>query len=158
MDELPSWISRRIINNDLPWHKAKKNSIYQFKENYSLLDSYWIGAFHNVAHDNSMTLAIQWDSYCLPNDLKRTLVNPEEWLYVFIRITKVKMASHFGFSNSERPPEGVLRSISKLKLKAANKERLLSIRDAYGGKTKILFNGECNFLVLDEGQNMMECL
>ncbi len=85
-------------------------------------------------------------------------MNPDEWLYLFIRITKVKMASHFGFANSESPPEGVQRSITKLKLKAANKERLLSITDTYGGKTKILFNGECGFLVLDEGQAEIECL
>lgn len=158
MDELPSWISRRILTNDLPWKGAKKNSVYHFHTKYSLLDSYWIGAFHNLAFDDSITLVIQWDSYCLPGNVKKKLANPEDWLYLFIRITKLKMVSHFGFSDSENPPDGVQRTISRLKLKAAKKERLLSITDSYGGKTKILFNGECNFMVLDETQNIVECL
>ncbi len=158
MDELPSWIPNRIIMNDLPWNNAEKNRIYDFHKKYSLLDSYWLGAFHNVAYDDSITLAVQWDSYCLPKKVKKTLANPDDWLYLFIRITKVKMASHFGFSKSESPPGGVQRSISTLKLKAASKERLLSITDTYGGKTKILFNGECRFLVLDEAQNIIKCL
>jgi len=89
MDDQPIWISKCIIRNDLPWNKSSKNSFDNFYEKYTVRGSYWIGIFYNVAFDNSITLSMQWDADCLSEDLKMSLSNPDDWLYLFIKITGV---------------------------------------------------------------------
>ena len=155
MDDQPTWISKCIIRNNLPWNKSRKNSFDSFYDKYTLHGSYWIGIFHNISYDNSITLAIQWDADCLPEDLKNSLSNPDDWLYLFIKITDVKKILNFGFKRTKGIQKGLQRSISDLELMSGDKEHLMVISDKYGSKVKIIFCGEDKFLVLDEDQNII---
>jgi hypothetical protein len=156
MDDQPAWIERCIIKNDLPWKKSKGHGFSNFYKKHTLHDSYWIGIFHNVAYDNSITLAIEWDADCLPKDLKSCLTNPDDWLYLFIRITGVKQVLSSGYENTKDIPRGIQRSILKLDLKTEDKGHSLLISDKYGGDVKIIFNGKCVFLVLDEDKQIIK--
>ncbi len=155
MDDQPAWIERCIIRNDLPWKKSEKYGFSNFPKKYTLNDSYWIGIFHNAAYDNSITLAIEWDADCLSEDLKSCLTNPDDWLYLFIRIKDVKQVAYSGYKNTEDIQRGIQRSILKSDLKSVGKDQLLVISDKYGGNVKIIFNGECRFLVLDEDKQII---
>jgi len=70
----PSWLYQELINNFLPWHEGKRVSFSQFHEQYTLHDSHWIGIFYNVAYEQAVTLAIEWDTVWLPNEIKKTLL------------------------------------------------------------------------------------
>jgi hypothetical protein len=155
MDDQPAWINRCIIRNDLLWKKSEKYGFSNFLKKYTLNDSYWIGIFHNSAYDNSITLAIEWDADCLSEDLKSCLTNPDDWLYLFIRITDVKQVAYSGYKNKKDIQRGIQRSILKSELKSMGKDQLLVISDKYGGNVKIIFNGECRFLVLDEDKQII---
>ncbi len=152
MDDQPTWISKCIIRNDLPWNKSRKNSFDSFYEKYTLHGSYWIGLFHNVAFDNSITLSMQWDADCLSEELQMSLSNPDDWLYLFIKITGVKKVLNFGFKKIGP----IQRSIAELELMSANKEHMAVITDEHGGQVRINFSGEGRFLVLDEDQNIID--
>jgi hypothetical protein len=39
--------------------------------------------------------------------------------------------------------------------KSVGKDQLLVISDKYGGDAKIIFNGECRFLLLDEDKQII---
>ncbi len=125
MDDKPVWIAKCVIKNNLPWNSSKKDSFSKFHEKYTLHDSYWIGIFHNVADDNSITLAIEWDADCLSQDVKSRLSNPEDWLYLFIRITGVKQVLNSGDKKLNHIPRGVQRSISGSRLELVDKGQLL---------------------------------
>jgi hypothetical protein len=155
MDDQPAWINRCIIRNDLPWKKSEKYGFSNFLKKYALNDSYWIGIFHNAAYDNSITLAIEWDADCLSEDLKSFLTNPDDWLYLFIRITDVKQVAYSGYKNTKDIQRGIQRGILRSELKSVGKDQLLVISDKYGGHVKIIFNGECRFLVLDEDKQII---
>lgn len=156
MDDQPTWIERCIIRSDLPWKKSDKYGFINFHKKYTLNDSYWIGIFHNAAYDNSITLAIEWDADCLPKDLKSCLTNPDDWLYLFIRITDVKQVAYSGYKNTKEIQRGIQRSISKSDLKSVDKDQSLVISDKYGGNVKFIFKGECRFLVLDEDKQIIK--
>jgi len=156
MDDQPAWIERCIIRNDLPWKKSEKYGFINFPKKYTLNDSYWIGIFHNSAYDNSITLAIEWDADCLSEDLQKCLTNPDDWLYLFIRITDVKQVAYSGYKNTKGLQRGIQRSILKSGLKSVGKDQLLVISDKYGGNVKIIFDGECRFLVLDEDKQIIK--
>jgi hypothetical protein len=155
MDDQPIWISKCITRNDLPWNKSRENSFDRFYGKYTLQDSYWIGIFHNIALDNSITLAIQWDGDCLAEDLKNSLSNPDDWLYLFIKITGVKEVLNFGFKKTKTIKRGIQRSITELELMSADKKQMIIISDGDGGKVKIIYNGVGSFLVLDEDKNII---
>ena len=160
MDDQPAWINRCIIRNDLPWKKSEKFGFSNFPKKYTLNDSYWIGIFHNSAYDNSITLAIEWDADCLSEDLKNCLTNPDDRLYLFIRITDVKQVAYSGYNDTKDIQRGIQRgiqrSILKSDLKSVGKDQLLLISDKYGGNIKIIFDGECRFLVLDEDKQIIK--
>lgn len=58
----PDWLYIKLIEDTLPWDKKSEHSLESFLKKYTLHDSYWVGAFHHVAFDKSVTLAFQWDS------------------------------------------------------------------------------------------------
>ena len=91
----------------------------------------------------------------MSEDLKSFLTNPDDWLYLFIRITDVKQVAHSGYKNTKDFQRGIQRSILKSELKPVGKNQLLVISDKYGDNVKIIFNGECRFLVLDEDKQII---
>lgn len=92
----------------------------------------------------------------MSEDLKSCLTNPDDWLYLFIRITDVKQVAYSGYKNKKDIQRGIQRSILKSDLKSVGKDQLLLISDKYGGNVKIIFNGECRFLVLDEDRQIIK--
>ena len=68
----------------------------------------------------------------MSEDLKSFLTNPDDWLYLFIRITDVKQVAHSGYKNTKDFQRGIQRSISKSELKPVGKNQLLVISDKYG--------------------------
>ncbi len=156
MDDQPTWITKCIIRDDLHWNKSRENCIDSFYEKYTLHDSYCIGIFHNISYGDSTIIAFEWDADCLNEDLKSSLLNPDDWLYLFIRIQEVKQLLFSGFKKTKGKPRWIQRSISELELVPIDEGRLLVISDKDGGKVKIIFNGESTFLVLDEEQNIID--
>lgn len=48
-------------------------SFGNFNEQYTLHDSCWIGIFYNIGYEQAITLAIDWDSVWLPDEIKKVL-------------------------------------------------------------------------------------
>ncbi|MEH2281965.1 MAG: hypothetical protein V7K90_11670 [Nostoc sp.] len=70
----PSWLSQELINNCLPWQSGKNMSFRDFNEQYTLHDSDWIGIFYNIGYEQIITLAIDWDSVWLPDEIKKSII------------------------------------------------------------------------------------
>ncbi|MBD2201477.1 hypothetical protein H6G33_02510 [Calothrix sp. FACHB-1219] len=66
-------------------------SFSQFYEKYTLHDSHWLGIFYNVAYEQAITLAIQWDVFWLPEEIKQN--TSDNSLYLFIRLTGIEQVS-----------------------------------------------------------------
>jgi len=75
--------------------------------------------------------------------------------YGFSNFTKKYTLNDSGYKNTKDIQRGIQRSILKSDLKSVGKDQLLVISDKYGGNAKIIFNGECRFLVLDEDKQII---
>lgn len=52
--------------------RKSPHNLEEFLDKYTLHDSFWVGLFHHVAFDRSVTLAFQWDSVWLPQLIQAT--------------------------------------------------------------------------------------
>lgn len=65
----PTWLYVSLVEDTLPWPLSAEWTFEEFAAQYTLHDSYWVGIFHDVAYDDTVTLAIVWDTVWLPDDM-----------------------------------------------------------------------------------------
>ena len=147
----PDWIYKKIIEDNLPWDKQADLTLDAFNEKYTLHDSYWVGIFHHVAFNQSITLAFQWDSVWLPNDIKEGTSLVADWPYLFIQLEKVQEINTSNFGGLEE----ISRAIGELKLLEINGTFYLAIDDVYGGQVDIVFTGHHKVLALNPDANLL---
>lgn len=88
----PTWLYYELIDDLLPWQQGKKMTFRQFNAKYTLHDTYGVGIFYDVAYQQSVILAIQWDAVWLSKEMKQNNSVIKE-PYLFIRLTNVEQVS-----------------------------------------------------------------
>ncbi|MEH1792410.1 hypothetical protein [Nostoc sp.] len=145
----PSWLSQELINNRLPWQEGKNMSFGDFNEQYTLHDSYWIGIFYNIGYEQAITLAIDWDSVWLPDEIKKSI--PDGELYIFIRLTGVEQISTANYIDIGN----ISRIIVGCEFEKIEGKKFLAIDDVFGGQINILYKGEETFLALEKNRTIL---
>ncbi|MEH1776221.1 MAG: hypothetical protein V7K64_18565 [Nostoc sp.] len=145
----PSWLSQDIINNCLPWQSGKNMSFGDFNEQYTLHNSYWIGIFYNIGYEQAITLAIDWDSVWLPDEIKKSITVGEP--YLFIRLTGVEQISTANYIDIGN----ISRIIVGCEFEKIEGKKFLAIDDVFGGQINILCKGEETFLALEKNRRIL---
>ncbi|MGF1733564.1 hypothetical protein [Photobacterium kasasachensis] len=148
----PDWLYKKLIENDLPWHKKASLSLESFCEKYTLHDSFWVGVFHHVAFDQSVTIAFQWDSVWLPDDIKEGTSYFDDWPFLFFQLEGVKEVTTANFENLD----GINRAIDGAEFLELDGEQHLAIDDVYGGQVNIVFTGKYSILALNPDGSMLK--
>ena len=149
-DYFPDWIYRAIVEDSLPWRAGKKGSFEEFDKTYTLHDSSWIGLFAGMALDSSLTLAVIWDPYWVPDEVHRSTPNVKEWPFLFIKIGNVQ---EIDTSKLETIDHSRNISGTEFYRLADGIRQLVVVCD--GGQVKIKYKGETIFLGLDrEGRRL----
>ncbi|MEO0377599.1 MAG: hypothetical protein AAF329_23955 [Cyanobacteria bacterium P01_A01_bin.17] len=139
----PNWLYPDLIEDALPWEKKTNLTLETFVERYTLHDSYWVGIFHHVAYDPSVTLAFQWDSVWLPNEASHSDAGDSP--YLFMRLEEVTEVTTANYENLD----GICRAISGLEMLELEGALHLAIDDVYGGQVNIVFTGNHSILALN---------
>jgi hypothetical protein len=142
----PDWLYRRIIEDELPWDKKSGLTLETFFEKYSLHDAQWIGIFHNVALDASVTLALILDTVWLPAETTFDGVP-----FLFIQVDRVDQISLANFSDFIGP-----RDVSNVEFEIMDGKKILAIDDIYGGQVNIIFSGDVSIVALDENETVLD--
>jgi hypothetical protein len=145
----PTWLYQEIIDNCLPWQGGKRMSFSQFHEKYTLHDSHWLGIFYNVAYEQAITLAIQWDVFWLPKEIKKN--TSDNSLYLFIRLTGSEQVSTGNYVDIGR----VCRTIASSEFEELESKKILTIDDVYGGQINLVYTGQETFLAMMQEQSIL---
>ncbi len=148
----PDWLSKKLIEDDLPWDKKSSLTMESFFEKFTLHDSYWVGVFHHLGFDQSVTLAFEWDGVWLPDEIKKDTSLTEEWPYLFIQINDVKEIATENYSDIGN----VNRAIGGGEVLAIDGNNHLAIDDVYGGQVNIVYNGELSILALNPDGSLLK--
>lgn len=141
----PDWLYKKLIENGLPWEHRSSYDLEEFLSKYTLHDSFWVGLFHHVAFDRTVTLAFQWDSVWLPDNVKEGTSHVDDWPYLFMQIDEVEEVSKAGFLNLD----GINRAIGGAEIMKLEDASYLAIDDVYGGQVNIVFKGQYSILALN---------
>lgn len=147
----PDWLYKKLIENDLPWDQKANLNLESFFEKYTLHDSFWVGVFHHVAFNQSVTLAFQWDSVWLPDEVKEGTSHVDDWPYLFIQLERVKEVSTANFEDLN----GINRAIGGGEILRLESDLHLAIDDVYGGQVSIVFNGNHSILALNPDESIL---
>lgn len=148
MDEdqfYPLWLYQKLVEDDLPWGNKSSYDLSGFLSKYTLHDSYWVGLFLHVAFDKSATLAFQWDSVWLPDEVVKGSYFVDDWPFLFIRINQLDEMSTANFVELDR----VNRAIGDVEVLEIEGAMYLAVDDVYGGQVNLVFNGEYSILALN---------
>jgi len=141
----PDWLYKKLIEDDLPWDKKSNHDLESFLGKYTLHDSFWVGVFHHVAFDKSVTLAFQWDSVWLPDEVKEGTSHVDDWPYLFIKIEDVTEVTKANYIDLDR----INRAIGDSEVLELEGSTHLAIDDVYGGQVNIVFTGKHSILALN---------
>jgi hypothetical protein len=141
----PDWLYKKLVEDDLPWTKKSDLDLGLLLSKYTLHDSYWVGIFHNVAFDQSVILAFQWDSVWLPDAVKEGTSHVDDWPYLFIKIEVVNEISKANFVDLNR----INRAIGGAESMEIDGFTHLAIDDVFGGQVNIVFKGKHSILALN---------
>ncbi|VAW72669.1 hypothetical protein MNBD_GAMMA10-2535 [hydrothermal vent metagenome] len=149
----PHWLYKKLIENDLPWDEKSNLTLESFTDKYTLHDSFWIGVFHHVAFDQSVTLAFQWDFFWLPDKIKEKTSQADDWPYLFFKINNVLEVSTANFEDL-----GCIinRAIGGSEILTLEGEFHLAIDDVYGGQVNIVFTGSHSILALNPDGSILK--
>ncbi len=147
----PDWLSKKLIEDDLPWDEKSSLSIESFFEKFTLHDSFWVGVFHHLGFDQSVTIAFEWDAVWLPNEIKKNTPLVEEWPYLFFQINGVQEITTDNYSDIE----GVNRAIAGGEALNIDGVNHLAIDDVYGGQVNIVYNGTLDILALNPDRTVL---
>ncbi|MBD2596338.1 hypothetical protein H6G74_18675 [Nostoc spongiaeforme FACHB-130] len=133
--------------------RRKKISFSQFHKKYTLHDSHWIGIFYAVGYEQAVTLAIEWDSVWLPEEIKKRTTNIiNNLLYLFIRLTGVEQIDTTNYFDVGY----ICRTISSSEFEEIESKNFLAIDDVFGGQVNIIYHGEEIFLAVAKDKTILE--
>jgi hypothetical protein len=149
-DELdhPDWLYRELVEDCLPWQQGQKMTFKEFDKKYTLHDSGWIGIFFNIAYERTATLAIQWDAFWLPNDIKQSTSVVADWPYLFIQLSGIEQVSLNNYIDIMGSP----RTIAICEFEEIEGKKFLAIDDVYGGQINIIYQSEETFLAIEKNK------
>lgn len=148
----PDWLSKKLVEDELPWNEKSSLSIESFFEKFTLHDSFWVGVFHHLGFDQSVTLGFEWDAFWLPDDIKKSISTVEEWPYLFFQINGVQEIT----TNNYIDIEGTNRAIGGGEVLNIDGLNHLAIDDVYGGQVNIVYNGELSILALNPDGSVLK--
>lgn len=148
----PDWLYRKLIEDDLPWDKRSEYCLEAFLKKYTLHDSFWVGLFHHVAFDRSVTLAFQWDSVWLPDEVKEGTSHVDDWPYLFVQIEEVYEVTKANFVDLN----GINRAIGGAEVMEFEDATHLAIDDVYGGQVNIVFKGKHSIIALNPDGSVLK--
>ncbi|WP_461535053.1 hypothetical protein [Spongorhabdus nitratireducens] len=141
----PDWLYKKLIEDDLSWDKKSTLDLDSFLKKYTLHDSHWVGLFHHLAFDRSVTLAFQWDSFWLPDDIKAYSPLVDDWPYLFIKIDDVNEVTTANYADID----GINRAISGAETLDMGGAIHLAIDDVFGGQVNLVFKGSQDIIALN---------
>lgn len=148
----PTWLYQELIDDLLPWQEGKGMTFRDFNKRYTLHDSYWVGIFYNVAYEQAVTLAIEWDAVWLPDEIKKSTSVVDDWPYLLIRLTGVEQVSTANYTDIE----GISRAIAGNEFEEVEGKKFLVIDDVYGGQINIIYKGQEIFLALEKDRSILK--
>lgn len=151
-DYHPNWLYKNLVEDELPWDKKSNLDLEKFFEKYTLHDSFWIGIFHHVAFDKTVTLAFQWDSVWIPDEVKEGSSTAAEWPFLFVQLEGVKEVTKANFDDLS----GINRALGGAEIMTLENDSHLAIDDVYGGQTNIVFNGKQSILALNPDSTLLK--
>ncbi|EDN69722.1 hypothetical protein BGP_3093 [Beggiatoa sp. PS] len=150
-EQHPNWLYKALIEDTFPWDKSADLNFQTFNEKYTLHDSVWVGIFYDVAYEQSVILAFQWDAVWLPDELKESTSKIYDWPYLFIKLTNVESVSTANYEDIG----GMSRAISGLEIEEIEGKKYLVIDDVYGGQIDIIYEGKESFLVMESNKKVL---
>ena len=141
---LPDWIYRGIVEDSLPWQAGKKCPFEEFDKKYTFHDSSWVGLYAGIALDRSLTLAVVWDPYWVPDEVHKSTPVVKEWPLLFVRIQDVLEIDTSTLETVEHS-----RNISGSEFYKLDDGVRQLVVVCEGGKVKIKYKGKTIFLALD---------
>ncbi len=123
-----------------------------FDRRYGLHDSYWIGAFLNVAYEPTVTLAVAWDAVGLTEEVWTRTANVADWPYLLIQLSDVEQFWPAQYDD----PVGACRIISGHGIQVVDGKKMLAIDDVYGNSMYVVYRGKEVFLALDKDGKRLE--
>jgi hypothetical protein len=153
-DELdhPGWFYRELIEDCLPWQQGQKINFKEFNQKYTLHDSSWIGIFCNIAYERNATLAIQWDAFWLPIEIKQNISVMDDWPYLFIQLLGIEQISTSNYIDIMGSP----RTIAIGEFEEIQDKKFLAIDDVYGGQVNIVYQSIETFLAIEKNKRILE--
>ena len=154
IDEMdyPNWMYRALIEDDLPWENARQMEFQEFHNTYTLHDSHWIGIFHNVAYEQSLTMVILWDEFWLPSRIKENISSTSDRTFLFIKLMK---AVEVSMSNYDSSYGLFQRCISASNIEEIAGKKFLAIDDVLGGQVNIIYEGVEQFLAIQSNKYLL---
>jgi hypothetical protein len=148
----PGWFYEALIEDSFPWSDGVAMSFEEFDQKYTLHDSYWIGAFLNIAYEPTATLAIVWDAVWLPDEIKESTPVVHDWPYLLIQLSDVEQFSPGQYEDAM----GACRTISGHEVVEVDGKKILAIEDVYGSQIHIVYRGKEVFLALEKDKHRLE--
>jgi hypothetical protein len=148
-ENYPTWLESLLFQGNLPWNHARNYSIKEFREKYTLHDSLWFAASHDIAFENSLILAIVLDTFWQPEKLKSSL---PDLVILFVKLEDVQEVSFSGYKDNGR----IQRGIGKDEFSEVDGKQIWKIDDHYGGSVSIVFSGKTWFLAIDGDKRVLE--
>jgi hypothetical protein len=149
----PKWLYEAIVEDYLPWAKAKNCSYGGFSEKYTLHDSIWVGLFSDVSYENNAILVILWDAVWLPDEVAESTSKVDEWPFLFIKTEDAEQIITRGYKDIG----GLQRGIAKAHLTEIDEnKKSFVVYDHYGGEVEVIFGGQMKFLGIDREKQVIE--
>jgi hypothetical protein len=148
----PSWFYEALIEDSFPWSDGVVMNFEEFAQKYTLHDSYWIGAFLNIAYEPTVTLAIAWDAVWLPDEIKESSSFVNDWPYLLIQLSGVEQFSPSQYEDFT----GVCRTIADYEVVEVDGKKILAIDDVFGSQIHIVYRGKEVFLALEKDKHRLE--
>jgi hypothetical protein len=108
-----------------------------------------IGIFYNIGYEQAITLAIDWNSVWLPDEVKKSIPVGEP--YIFIRLTGVEQISTANYIDIGN----ISRIIGSCEFEEIEGKKFLAIDDVFGGQINIVYKGEETFLALEKNRRIL---
>jgi len=146
------WLYEKLIDDGFPWDKTGFVDVSSFSKKYTLHDSCWVGMFFDVGFEASATMAFQWDSFWLPEQLQKQTPTVDDWPYLFIRINNIEQITTKNFGTET----DICRAIVGLEFEEIEKKYFLAIDDVFGGQITIEFRGSVFFLAYSSDGEILQ--
>ncbi len=130
---LPTNLAAKLIEDSLPWDRAKQFHVDNFLDRYSLHDSHWIALHVDCGWGDTVVAAICFDPVWNPTVSAPTSLT-RDWPFLFLRFAYVSNIQMTGFAENG----GRQRGISSVSVEHLSGEQVVTtIRDHDGAHVSI---------------------